>query len=86
MYKLLNLKLFFLYYFIFIFILIFIIKLNIIHLDSKDVIVKANVDNVEISVSGEMLKEVLYGFGNIAAFGVGARLAVQAQAKHQMTV
>jgi hypothetical protein len=85
-YKLLNLKLFFIYYFIFIFLLIFIIKLNIIYLDSKDVIVKANVSNVEINVSGKMLSELLSGFGDIAAFGVGARIALAAAAKHQMSV
>jgi hypothetical protein len=86
MYKLLNLKFFFIYYFIFVFILIFIIKLNIIHLDSKDVIVKANVSNVEITVSGDIIKEVLSGFGEIAAFSVGGRLALAAAAKHQLGV
>jgi hypothetical protein len=59
---------------------------NTIFLDSKDIIVNANLENTSFIISGDVLKLIFENLGGAAVFGTGARIAAGLLAKHPMGV
>ena len=71
--NLINNNYFFIMYILFVFIFFLYVYTNIIYLD--DVVIKTKIDNVEINVTGEAVKQLFYSGGSSAAFVVGVRFA-----------
>lgn len=64
----------------------FYLNYNVIFLDSKDVIVTANLDNARFIMSGDVLKLIFEHLGGAAVFSASARIAAGLLAKHPIGV
>ena len=72
-------------YFIIIVIINYYLKKNAVYLD-ENVVLTTKIQNSEITLSGEILNQILENFGSAGVFIVGAKIAAALVAKHPMAL